>query len=82
MPYKKDNMTYRERIRMRWQKIKEWNTVDHWIDLIVDVGLIAFDVLSSPILILVRFVRYFFNRFVNGYIKRFLKWFAHKVLKI
>ena len=28
------------------EKFKEWNTVDHWIDLIVDIGLVAFDVLS------------------------------------
>ena len=75
-------MTIRQRLRHRWQKVREWNTVDHWIDLIVDVGLIAFDVLSSPILILVRFIRYFFNKFINGYIKRFLKWFVHKVLRV
>ena len=65
-----------------YQQFKKWSTVDHWIDLFVDVGLIAFDVLSSPILILVRFVRYFFNKYVNGHIKRFLKWFAHRVLKV
>ena len=29
----------------KWQKFKKWSTVDHWIDLMVDVGLIAFDVL-------------------------------------
>ena len=43
----------------KWQRFKEWSTVDHWIDLFVDVGLIAFDVLSSPVLIVVRFIRYF-----------------------
>ena len=32
---------------LKWQKFKEWNTVDHWIDLIVDIGLVAFDVLSK-----------------------------------
>ena len=69
-------------IKTKYQKFKEWNTVDHWIDLIVDIGLVAFDVLSSPILILVRFFRYFMNKWVNGYIKRSLKWFAHKVLRI
>ena len=47
----------------KWQRFKEWSTVDHWIDLFVDVGLIAFDVL-------------------NDHIKNFLKWFAHKVLRI
>ena len=69
-----------KRIKAKWQKFKEWNTVDHWIDLIVDIGLIAFDVLSSPILIVVRFFIYFMNKWVNGYIKRFLKWIVHKFI--
>ena len=66
----------------KWQRFKKWSTVDRWIDLSVDIGLIAFDVLSSPILIVVRTARYFMNKYVNKHIKRFLKWFAHKVLKI
>ena len=41
------------------------------IDLIVDIGLIAFDVLSSPILIIVH--DEFLNKYVNKHIKRFLK---------
>ena len=65
-------------IKDKWTRFKKWSTVDHWIDLFVDIGLIAFDVLSSPILIVVRFVRYFMNKWVNGYIKRFLKWIVHK----
>ncbi len=69
-------------IKTKWQKFKEWNTVDHWIDLIVDIGFVAFDVLSSPILIIVRFFRYFMNKWINGYIKNGLKWFAHKILRI
>ena len=64
--------------KRKYKQFKEWNTVDHWIDLIVDIGLIAFDVLSSPILIVVRFFRYFMNKGVNGYIKNFLKWIVHK----
>jgi hypothetical protein len=66
----------------KWQRFKNWSTVDHWIDLIVDVGLIAFDVLSSPLLIIMRFIRYFFNEYLNTHIKNCLKWFAHRVLKI
>ena len=73
--------TKREQLS-RWQRFKQWSTVDRWIDLIVDIGLVAFDVLSSPILIVVRTIRYFFNKYVNKHIKRFLKWFAHKILKI
>tara|TARA_B100000212_G_scaffold268772_1_gene208171 strand:+ start:1169 stop:1408 length:240 start_codon:yes stop_codon:yes gene_type:complete len=66
-------------IKNRWKKAV--NT-DNIIDFSVDVGLIAFDVLSSPILIVVRIIRFYFKKFVNKYLKRFLKWFVHKVLRI
>ena len=66
-------------IKARWKKAL--NT-DHIIDFSVDVGLIAFDVLASPILIVVRIIRFYFKKFVNKYLKRFLKWFVHKVLRI
>ena len=56
------------------QRFKKWSTVDRWIDLIVDIGFIAFDVLSSPILIIVRTIRIsltnmsinILNDFLNG----------------
>jgi len=66
-------------IKQRWKKAC---TTDNVIDFSVDVGLIAFDVLSSPILIVVRIIRFYFKKFVNKYLKRFLKWFAHKVLRL
>ena len=66
----------------KWQRFKQWSTVDHWIDLFVDVGLIAFDVLSSPILIIVRIIRYYVKKFINKYLKKYIKWFVHKVLRI
>ena len=66
-------------IKSRWKKAV--NT-DNIIDFSVDVGLIAFDVLSSPILIVVRIIRFYFKKFVNKYLKRFLKWFVHRVLRI
>jgi len=66
-------------IKKRWKKAL--NT-DNIIDFSVDVGLIAFDVLASPILIVVRIVRFYFKKFVNTHLKRFLKWFVHKVLRI
>ena len=53
-----DNLLMIKWTKNKWQQFKKWSTVDHWIDLFVDVGLIAFDVLSSPILILVRSVSY------------------------
>jgi len=64
------------------KKLKELWNVDSMIDLIVDLLLVVFDVLYSPILIIVRILRHFFNEWIVNSIKRFLKWFAHKVLRI
>ena len=75
-------MNLPENFIRKWQQFKRWNTVDRWIDLSVDVGLIAFDVLSSPVLIVVRFFRYLMNQWINSYIKRFLKWFIHRICRI
>ena len=66
-------------IKSRWKKAV--NT-DNIIDFSVDVGLIAFDVLSSPILIIVRIIRYYVKKFINKYLKKYIKWFVHKVLRI
>ena len=66
-------------LKERWKKAC---TTDNIIDFSVDVGLIAFDVLSSPILIVVPIARSYIRKFVNNYLKRFLKWFVHKVLRI
>ena len=66
-------------LKERWKKAC---TTDNIIDFSVDVGLIAFDVLSSPILIVVSIARFYIRKFVNNYLKRFLKWFVHKVLRI
>jgi len=61
-----------DNIKKRWKKAVNTD----------DVGLIAFDVLASPILIVVRIIRFYFKKFVNTHLKRFLKWFVHKVLRI
>ena len=65
-------------IKERWKKAC---TTDNVIDFSVDVGLIAFDVLASPVLIVVRIIRFYFKKFVIKHLKRLLKWFAHKVLR-
>ena len=75
-------MTISERLSKIKRKAQKQITTDNIVDISVDFLILVFDVLSSPILILVRFVRYFFNKYVNGHIKRFLKWFAHRVLKV
>ena len=48
----------------------------------VDIFLILFDVLSSPILIVVRVARYAFNKFVRGYVIQGIKWILNKIFKI
>ena len=63
-------------------KLKELWNVDSMIDLIVDILLVVFDVLYSPILIIVRILRHFFNEWIVNGVKKILKWFAHKVLRI
>ena len=61
-------------IRERWRKAM---TADNMVDLSVDIFLIVFDVLSSPILIVMRVVRWILARFVNQHVKTFIKRIVH-----
>ena len=63
------------------QRIKKAMNSDNAIDLTVDLSLILFDVLSSPILMVVRVVRYFFNKFIKDYVKKGIRWVLKKLLK-
>tara|TARA_Y100001937_G_scaffold115568_1_gene166499 strand:- start:331 stop:597 length:267 start_codon:yes stop_codon:yes gene_type:complete len=71
-----------QKIKEKTAALKKQVTTDRVIDFSVDVGIVAFDVLSSPILIVARIVRYYARKFVNKYLKRFIKWFVHRVLRI
>ena len=53
---------------------------DNAIDVGVDIMLIVFDVLSSPILIVVRVLRYGFNKFIRGYVVKGIKWVLNKII--
>ena len=53
---------------------------DNAIDVGVDIMLIVFDVLSSPILIVVRVLSYGFNKFIRGYVIRGIKWILNKII--
>ena len=68
--------------KSRWQRFKEWWTIDHVVDSVVDIALLLFDVISSPILITIRIIRHFIGERVVGGIKSFIKkiayWFAKK----
>ncbi len=61
------------------KRFKKAMNSDNALDLVVDMSLILFDVLSSPILIVMRVVRYFFNKFVKDYVKKGIKWLVGKI---
>ena len=73
-------MKFFEKIRQR-RKIRRLINSDNAIDVSVDIMLIIFDVLSSPILIVVRVLRYGFNKFIRGYVIRGIKWVLNKLIK-
>ena len=62
------------------RRFKKAMNSDNALDLVVDMSLILFDVLSSPILIVMRVFRYFFNKFVKDYVKKGIKWILNKTL--
>ena len=68
-----------EKIKQRI-KIRRLINSDNAIDAGVGIMLIIFDVLSSPILIVVRVLRYAFNKFIRGYVIRGIKWVLNKLM--
>ena len=72
-------MKFFEKIKKK-RKIRRLINSDNAIDAGVDIMLIVFDVLSSPILIVVRVLRYAFNKFIRGYVIRGIKWMLNKVV--
>ena len=72
-------MSFRERIKEKWNKLC---TTDNIIDLSVDAFILLADVLTSPILIVVRLFKHILNIYFIERIKRTIKWFVHKVLRI
>ena len=72
-------MSFRERIKEKWKKLC---TTDNIIDLSVDAFILLADVLTSPILIIVRLFKHIVNIYFIEKIKRAIKWFVHKVLRI
>ena len=53
--------------------IKKYFNLDNIVDTSVDIALVVFDVLSSPILIVMRVIRWFLNEFVLVHVKKFIK---------
>ena len=62
--------------------IKKYFNLDNIVDTGVDISLVVFDVLSSPILIVMRIVRWFLNEFVLGHIKKFIKFIVRIFMKL
>ena len=69
-------------LRERWRKAC---TADNIVDLSVDCFLLFFEVLSSPILIVMRAVRWFINKFLvdklKSLVKRIVHWFIDNRMK-
>ena len=61
-------------LRERWRKAC---TADNIVDLSVDCFLLFFEVLSSPILIVMRAVRWFINKFLVDKLKSVVKGIVH-----
>ena len=72
-------MKFFEKIKKK-RKIRKLINSDNAIDVGVDIMLIVFDVLSSPILVVVRVLRYGFNKFIRGYVIRGIKWVLNKII--
>ena len=69
-------------LRERWRKAC---TADNIVDLSVDCFLLFFEVLSSPILIVMRAVRWFINKYLvdklKSVVKRVVHWFMDNRMK-
>ena len=60
-----------------FSRLKKWFTIDHCVDLAVDIFLIIWDVISSPILIVMRILRHFIGEWIVDSIKAVIRWIAH-----
>ena len=66
-----------ERVRRLGQNLRNWCNIDNIVDASVDLFLILFDVLSSPILIVMRLVRYVIGKYMLGGVRNKIKRVAH-----
>jgi len=59
------------------KRLKKWCTIDHIVDLCVDLFLIIWDVITSPVLIVMRILRHFVGEWFIDKIKAGVRWIAH-----
>ena len=66
-----------ERVRRLRDKLRNWCNIDNIVDASVDLFLILFDVLSSPILIVMRLARYVVGKYMLDGVRNKIKKVAH-----
>ena len=59
------------------EKLRKWFNADSIIDATVDLFLLLFDVLASPILIVMRLARYVVGKYMLNGVKNKIKKVAH-----
>jgi hypothetical protein len=69
----------KERVERLRKRFRNWFNIDNVVDASVDLFLILFDVLSSPILIVMRLVRYIIGTYLLGGVKNKIKKVGHWV---
>ena len=67
----------KQRIKRNWPP-----STDSVIDFMVDMLLLFWDIISSPILIVMRLLRIFFKKAFGERLIRFIKWYVLKLLRI
>ena len=58
---------------------QRFSDADNIIDLIVDMALLLFDILSSPLLIPIRIGKYYIKKTFKGFLKSNLKGLYHRI---
>ena len=66
-----------QKIKDKWKQWKDKWTIDHTIDVIVDITLLLIDVIMSPVLIVVRLVRYVIGDWIADKLKWIIKCIVH-----
>ena len=66
-----------DKIKTKWRSWREKWTVDHSVDVAVDLVLLLIDVIASPVLIIVRLIRYVIGDYVVNKIKAGIKIAIH-----
>lgn len=65
-----------------WDRLRKWLTVDRCVDLVMDAILLFWEVITSPVLIVMRLIRWIFGAYIIGglknRIKKLIRWLQTK----